>query len=159
MRTYKKTNRTNNKPEETLQSQIVSWFRLHYPNYANRLHGNAVAGMFFGHTEFRAGQKIFVKDVNLLNRIKSTGGSKDFPDISIFVARGGYYGFFLELKTENNSPVLRDGSYSRAEKYQAQLEYGLALSEEGYFWDFGVGFSHSIELIKNYMNGKIIKGE
>ena len=150
--------RRNGKPEEDLQSRIVKWFRLTYPQYANRLHGNAVAGMFFGTVQKDMfGNKRFVKNLSLLNRIKSTGGSKDFPDISIFVARGGFHGFFLELKTKENSPVLKDGSYSNAEKYQGQLNYGLALTEEGYFWDFGIGFNHSIDLIKKYMNGEIVR--
>ena len=155
----KKTNRRNKKPEETLQTDIVNWFRISYPKLANRLHGNAIAGMFFGHTESRGGQKVFKKDVHLLSRIKATGASKDFPDISIFVARGGYHGFFLELKTETNSPILKNGSYSNSEKFKPQLEYGLALQEEGYFWEFGVGFNHSIGLIKRYMDGKIVRDE
>ena len=155
-----KPKKRNKKPEEDLQVQIVKWFKFYYPKYANRLHGNAIAGMFMGKVEKDSyGNNRFVKNNSLLTRIKETGASKDFPDISIFCSRGGFHGFFLELKTESNSPVLQDGSYSKSEKYKDQLNYGLALQEEGYFWDFGVGFNHSIGLIKKYMNGEILRDE
>lgn len=156
---FKKTSKRNMKPEEVLQASVVTWFNYNYPTFRKFLHGNAIAGFFMGTVIKTPTGTIFKKNSRLLSRIKESGANEDYPDITILVPKGGYHGFFLELKTEENNPILKDGSYSKSEKYKSQIEYGLALNEAGYFWEFGVGYNRSIELIKQYMSGKLLRDE
>ena len=152
--------RKNNKPEEDLQCRIFEWYCKRYPKLVKLFHGNLQAGLFIGSVRTdRQGNKQFIKNYSILTRIKKSGASSDFPDIQICIPKNGFCGFFLELKTKENSPILKDGSYSTAEKFKGQLEYGLALQQSGYFWDFGIGFAHSINLIEKYMDGEIFRDE
>lgn len=149
----------NNKSEEDLQCAIVQWFKNKYPQYSKKIQGNALNGFFFGEVKTYGGRKQFVKNYKLLERIKKTGGTKDFPDIFIYIPRGGFHGMAIELKIPSNSPILKNGSYSKSDKYKAQLEYGLSLQEDGYFWEFGVGYEMTIDLIERYIENKIIRDE
>ena len=137
--------------EKELNDQIiiVRWFELNYPDKSDLLFGNILAGTFIpGKNNFKNYHRLF--------QAKKAGSRKGYPDLSLHVARGGYHALFIEYKTlEAKSPYLKNGSYSSA--YPEQVEYGKKLILEGYYFTFGVGVKSTIDIIKNYMEGKLIR--
>lgn len=137
--------------EKELQEQIiiVKWFELIYPDKSDLLFGNILAGTYIPGVNK-------TKNFRRLMLAKKAGNRKGYPDLSLHIARGGYYGLFIEYKTtESKSPYLKNGNYSSA--YPEQIAYGKKLIQEGYFFTFSVGIDSTIDLIKNYMGGKIKK--
>jgi len=77
---------------------------------------------------------------------------KGFPDLMVFEARHGYHGQFIELKADNASPYLKDGSgLKKNEHTEHQAKMLEALRIKGYKADFGVGLEHSTQLIDSYL--------
>lgn len=140
---------TKEKTETLDQIEIVRWFELNYPDKSDLLFGNILAGTYIpGKNNFKNYHRLF--------QAKKAGSRKGYPDLSLHVARGGYHALFIEYKTlEAKSPYLKNGSYSSA--YPEQVEYGKKLILEGYYFTFGVGVKSTIDIIKNYMEGKLIR--
>lgn len=64
-----------------------------------------------------------------------------------------YYGLFLELKAEDNSPFKKDGSLKKDEHLEEQWEMLQALEERGYMARFATGFEQAKEIIDDYLGG------
>jgi hypothetical protein len=98
------------------------------------------------------------KRVNLLNgslngvklsigqavKAKRTGMKKGYPDIFLPVARGGYYGLYIELKREFSGSTTRE-----------QKEWLADLAAEGYLAVVCKGSDAAIKTIIDYLEGKI----
>lgn len=80
-------------------------------------------------------------------KAKAAGMLTGEHDVTLPVPRGGYTGLSVELKYGNNKPT------------QAQIDYGNALIAEGwlvaYFWDW----VDAAELIKKYLEGRLVADE
>ena len=120
--------------EEEVQKSVVRYLQIKYPKvrYCASLGG------------IRTSYKQAVK-------AKATGYVKGFPDLQICmpVDRGGvhnkgYYGLFLEIKKDKRS-------YPTKEQKQ-WIEY---LNSVGYYATVTKGFDESVQVIKDYFNGKL----
>jgi hypothetical protein len=73
-------------------------------------------------------------------------------DMIILEPRGLYAGLILELKHEDKSPFLQNGSISKKEHVQAQAAMVNRLKNKGYYSSFAVGLDQGIAIINHYMN-------
>ena len=120
--------------EEEVQKLVVKYLKIKYPKarYCASLGG------------IRTSYKQAVK-------AKATGYVKGFPDIQICmpVDRGGvdnkgYHGLFLEIKKDKRS-------YATKEQ-KGWIEY---LNSVGYYAAVTKGFDETVQVIKDYFNGKL----
>ena len=120
--------------EEEVQKLVVKYLQIKYPKarYCASLGG------------IRTSYKQAVK-------AKATGYVKGFPDLQICmpVDRGGvdnkgYYGLFLEIKKDKRS-------YATKEQ-KGWIEY---LNSVGYYAAVTKGFDETVQVIKDYFNGKL----
>lgn len=79
------------------------------------------------------------RDPNTALRLKASGVKAGIPDILLPVARGGFYGLFIELKRKG-------GSLSADQKEMIEL-----LTDQGYLVVVCKGADAAIEEIKKYM--------
>ncbi len=91
--------------EEDTQIACVTWFSYQYPQYIPLLHHSPNGG-------FRNSREA--------GRFKAMGTRAGFPDLVLLVARGGYHGLFIEMKTWNGSQT------------ELQKAYQSAVEEQGY---------------------------
>ena len=120
--------------EEEVQKLVVKYLQIKYPKarYCASLGG------------IRTSYKQAVK-------AKATGYVKGFPDLQICmrVDRGGgdnkgYHGLFLEIKKDKRS-------YATKEQ-KGWIEY---LNGVGYYAAVTKGFDETVQVIKDYFNGKL----
>lgn len=78
--------------------------------------------------------------------------SRGYPDLFLAVPKGTFHGLFLELKRENASVYLKNGTLSTNEHIQEQAEVLQKLVNAGYYADFGIGFDDAIKKIDWYMS-------
>lgn len=64
-----------------------------------------------------------------------------------------YYGLYLEIKAEGNSPFKKDGSLKKDEHLEEQEEMLEALRSKGYKAEFATGFEEAKKLIDDYLGG------
>tara|TARA_Y100000401_G_scaffold63870_1_gene50745 strand:+ start:2281 stop:2667 length:387 start_codon:yes stop_codon:yes gene_type:complete len=115
--------------EEKLQSAIITYIKLTYPKARFCA---SLGGIY-------TGIKQSIKAVK-------TGYVKGFPDLQITEARGGYFGLFIEIKTNKG----------RATSYQT--EWIKDLKERGYAAYICKGIDETIETIDSYMSQTKTKG-
>ena len=82
-------------------------------------------------------------DIREAKRAKDAGMKKGFPDINLPVARGGFIGLYIELKEGNNKPTVD------------QIRILNILGREGHLPLIVKGSTKAIEIIENYLLGKI----
>lgn len=70
------------------------------------------------------------------------GLQKDFPDLQLMMARGGYHGLLLEVKRPKGVTT------------KTQKEYHEILRSEGYRVESCLGFEHGARIIKCYIAGE-----
>jgi hypothetical protein len=118
--------------EKDLHKSVVKYLKLKYPNviFNTDMAGVQLAGGRQG------------RDV------KELRSSNSFPDITIYKPMNGYYGLFIELKTEGTILKNKDGSFR--EKIKPQAEFLERLCKLGYRADFAVGFDRARDLIDGY---------
>lgn len=75
--------------ESHLQSAVVQYIKLQYP--------------FIRYCATMGGQYQPYKSQRM--KMKHTGFVKGIPDLIIYEARGGYFGFFIEIKTLKGYPT------------------------------------------------------
>ena len=75
--------------------------------------------------------------------LKKQGTKAGVSDLTVQVARGGYHGLWIELKVGKNKAS------------EKQLEFIEAVRNEGYCARIVCGGLNVIELIKDYMDGRI----
>jgi hypothetical protein len=77
-------------------------------------------------------------------KAKRAGMKKGYPDIFLPVARGGYYGLYIELKREFSGSTTRE-----------QKEWLADLAAEGHYTTVCKGSDAAIKTIIDYLEGKI----
>ena len=77
------------------------------------------------------------------NLAKKQGLKAGFPDISLFVPRGGYHGLFIEMKRIKNGRVSED-----------QKRILRSLTKQGYFACVCRGGDAAITVIEKYLGGE-----
>lgn len=75
-------------------------------------------------------------------KMRRMGLKRGFPDVILPVARGGYHGLFVELKSANGKPS------------EEQNLWKDRLNEEGYKAVIAYGAGEAIEVITNYLEKK-----
>lgn len=115
--------------EREEQAALVEWFRLQYPQYnkAIRLSLNGVA--------FRNGKEAARRKAEAKKQGLTIGES----DLMFTVARGGYHGLCIEMKSEN-------GRLS-----EDQSEYLGFMREMGYAAFCCKGAAEAIGVVREYM--------
>lgn len=91
--------------EDSLQKSCVNWFSYQYHEYAKLLHHSPNGGK---------------RNAIEAAKFKAMGVRAGFPDLILCIARHGYHGLFIELKTAT-------GKQSDNQKY-----YQYILEEQGY---------------------------
>ena len=84
--------------------------------------------------------------------LKAQRSVHKIPDMIILKPNGEYHGLILELKSEDSSPYLKDGSLSKGQHIQEQNQTLTALLNIGYYAVFAVGFDNAKKIIDDYMN-------
>lgn len=72
--------------------------------------------------------------------LKQQGVKAGVPDLCLPVARGGYHGLYIELKTEK-------GRASDAQKW-----WGGQLMDQGYFWEVCHGWESAVRVLEQYLS-------
>ena len=127
----------NNEPYEFyLQVAVCKYLELHYPNVL------FISGL--------TGVKMHPFIVKKLQYIH-----KDYfriPDLQILQSNEKYIGLFIELKTLENTPFLKNSDKFRSDIHVKEQSESLEkLYKKGYFATFGVGFTASQIIIDNYL--------
>lgn len=110
--------------EDNLQKMCVRWFGYQYPDLALLLHHSPNGGK---------------RNAAEAAKFKAMGVRAGFPDLALYVARQGYYGLFIELKTAK-------GRQSEHQKY-----YQCVLEEQGYRYEVVRSIEEFIDLINDYL--------
>lgn len=87
------------------------------------------------------------RPIQVARTMKATGQKPGVPDMCLPVARGGYHGLYIELKRIKGGKVSRD-----------QAEWIQALTAQGYLAKVCLGSDQAIQLITDYLAGKITNG-
>ena len=109
------------------QCSLVEWFRVRYPD--------RIINADMGGVRLTMGNAI---------KAKRAGHLKGYPDLFIAVAKGGYYGLFIEMKTK------------KGKASNEQEEIIKKLNQEGYYAIICYGFDNAMKTINDYMR---LKGE
>lgn len=64
---------------------------------------------------------------------------------------GFYFGLYLEIKTESNSPYKKDGTLKKDQHLEEQARMLEKLRARGYKAEFGVGFEGCKKIIDEYL--------
>ena len=110
--------------EDTLQKTCVSWFSLQCPKYAKLLHHSPNGGK---------------RNATEAAKFKAMGVRAGFPDLGLYIARHGYHGLFIELKTAKGRQT------DKQKYYQAMLE------EQGYLYEVVRSLEEFRNIINKYM--------
>ena len=79
-----------------------------------------------------------IRDLGTALKLKAEGVKKGIPDLFMPLAKNGFHGLFIELKTET-------GKLSKEQK-----EWQQRLNLNGYKAVVCFGYKEAIEVIKNY---------
>lgn len=110
--------------EDSLQKSCVQWFSLQYREYAKLLHHSPNGGK---------------RNAIEAAKFKAMGVRAGFPDLALYIARQGYHGLFIELKTAK-------GRQSDHQKY-----YQCVLEEQGYRYEVVRSLEEFQNLINDYL--------
>lgn len=116
------------KLESQLQIAVVTWFGYQYSEYQKSLVKIP-----------NEGKRSWAKG----KQMKAEGLQKDFPDMFLFVPRGGYHGMAMEFKAPGEKPRKDQRAYLN---YLASLKY---------FSRYFDNIDEAMEIIKAYMEGTI----
>lgn len=126
------------KKEEQLSKAVSRYLKLQYPDVVFTCDSSGI--------RLTIGQATALKAQRSVHKI---------PDMIILKPNGEYHGLILELKSEDSSPYLKDGSLSKGQHIQEQNQTLTALLNIGYYAVFIVGFNQAKEVIDNYMANKL----
>lgn len=110
--------------EDDLQKNCISWFTYQFPDLAKLLHHSPNGGK---------------RNAIEAAKFKAMGVRAGFPDLILCIARHGYHGLFIELKTAK-------GRQSDNQKY-----YQCVLEEQGYRYMVIRSLEDFINEIKSYL--------
>lgn len=123
------------KQEERLHENICQYIRMQYPD------------VIF--TSDSSGVRLTIGQAVKMKKLRS---EKGIPDLIILEPRVNYHGLILELKRENETVFLKDGSLSKDAHIQEQDKILTRLAKKGYLAIFVVGFDKAKHMINYYMN-------
>lgn len=110
--------------EDSLQKSCVQWFSLQYREYAKLLHHSPNGGK---------------RNAIEAAKFKAMGVRAGFPDLALYIARQGYHGLFIELKTAK-------GRQSDNQKY-----FQCVLEEQGYRYEVVRSLEEFQTIINDYL--------
>lgn len=137
------------KPEEKVQLRVCAYLKKVYPQIIFAC--DLASGMNLG------------KRIGGMNtRLRS---SRALPDLFIASIRDErlypanfqakiYHGLFIELKKEDATVFLKNGSLSADKHIREQAAILERLRALGYKAEFGVGFDATVKIIDEYLEGK-----
>lgn len=123
------------KKEEQLSKAVSKYLKIQYPDVVFTCDASGV--------RLTMGQATALKAQRSVHKI---------PDMIILKPNGEYHGLILELKSEDSSPYLKDGSLSKGQHIQEQNQTLTVLLNIGYYAVFAVGFDNAKKIIDDYMN-------
>ena len=126
------------KKEEQLSKAVSRYLKLQYPDVV--------------FTCDSSGIRLTIGQATALKAQRST---HKIPDMIILKPNAEYHGLILELKSDDSSPFLKDGSLSKGQHIQEQNQTLTALLNIGYYAVFAVGFDNAKKIIDDYMKLKI----
>lgn len=90
-------------------------------------------------------------------KFKKLHPKRGYPDLFIAASRWSnqyeqYFGLYLELKAEGNSPFKKDGTLKKDQHLEEQNEYLQILRRKGYKAEFATGLGEAIRIIDDYLN-------
>jgi hypothetical protein len=121
--------------EEDMQMALAKYIMLKYPDVIFTAEASGVR------TSYVQAAK--------MKMMRSNGSHLD---MIILEPRGLYAGCILELKHQDKTPFLLDGSISKSQHVQAQAAMMERLRKKGYYSSFAVGLDQALKLIDRYMN-------
>ena len=123
------------KKEEQLSKAVSKYLKIQYPDVVFTCDASGV--------RLTMGQATALKVQRSVHKI---------PDMIILKPNAEYHGLILELKSEDSSPYLKDGSLSKGQHIQEQNQTLTTLLNIGYYAVFAVGFDNAKKIIDDYMN-------
>ena len=136
--------------EHNLYEQLARYLQLQYPNVIYRFDVGADLKLTPGqaakhkrlHPE-RGSPDLYIAESS------ENVNSKDWN--GIVREWGFYFGLYLEIKTESNSPYKKDGTLKKDQHLEEQARMLEKLRARGYKAEFGVGFEGCKEIIDEYL--------
>lgn len=136
--------------EHNLYEQLARYLQLQYPNVIYRFDVGADLKLTPGqaakhkrlHPE-RGYPDLFIAESS------ENIDSKDWN--GIVREWGFYFGLYLEIKTESNSPYKKDGTLKKDQHLEEQARMLEKLRARGYKAEFGVGFEECKQIIDEYL--------
>lgn len=126
------------KKEESLSKAVSKYLKMQY--------GSVIFTCDASGVRLTMGQATALKAQRSVHKI---------PDMIILKPNAEYHGLILELKTEEASPYLKDGSLSTSKHIQEQNQTLTMLLNLGYYAVFAVGFNHAKKIIDDYFDNKL----
>lgn len=123
------------KKEEQLSKAVSKYLKIQYPDVVFTCDASGV--------RLTMGQATALKAQRSVHKI---------PDMIILKPNAEYHGLILELKSDDSSPYLKDGSLSKGQHIQEQNQTLTTLLNIGYYAVFAVGFDNAKKIIDDYMN-------
>lgn len=136
--------------EHSLYEQIARYLQLQYPNVIYRFDVGAdlklTPGQAAKHKRLHPGRGY--PDLYIAESSENVN-SKDWN--GIVREWGFYFGLYLEIKTESNSPYKKDGTLKKDQHLEEQARMLEKLRARGYKAEFGVGFEGCKKIIDEYL--------
>lgn len=112
------------------QKTVVAYWRTQYPKLARCLQASSSGAVLGGNIRARAMQ---------MNNLKACGLVIGQSDLFLSIARGGYHGLYIELKSMTGKPS------------DDQKEFIIDMTNQGYLAGVSYGADEAIANIKTYM--------
>lgn len=126
------------KKEEQLSKAVSRYLKVQYPD-----------------TVFTCDASGVRLSMGQATALKAQRSTHKIPDMIILKPNAEYHGLILELKSDDSSPFLKDGSLSKGKHIQDQNQTLTELLSIGYYAVFAVGFDNAKKIIDDYMKLKI----
>lgn len=126
------------KKEEQLSKAVSRYLKVQYPD-----------------TVFTCDASGVRLSMGQATALKAQRSTHKIPDMIILKPNAEYHGLILELKSDDSSPFLKDGSLSKGKHIQEQNQTLTELLSIGYCAVFAVGFDNAKKIIDDYMKLKI----
>jgi hypothetical protein len=120
--------------EWSVQLQFCKWIKLQYPNLLFR-------------SDIQSAGKLSPQMQNIKQILDPF---KAWPDVQVYLPKGGYIGLHIELKRLNSGTFLKDGSLSSGKHVQEQAEMHKVLRSLGYRVEFAEGFEEAKRVLESY---------
>ena len=111
--------------EHRLQCACVRWFRLAYPQHHHNLFAVPNGGY---------------RTPTTAAKIKAEGALPGVSDLILLIARGGYHGLLIEMKTD------------KGRQSEAQREWQRLIEADGYKYVVVRSIEEFIKVVNDYLN-------